>query len=154
MTRSHSYSLKSIFILTAAIGCGLCVVQSVRKALTCYGGRFDNSPNGQYRAEGMVFGDSSENWFELKLTEIPSNKLLWQQRRTYRYGIDSGPGYNQGLGPDHCIRWSRDSKFVSFQIENDDRIEVELRQNSEGSIYAQLAPSPETISPIFQVDKP
>jgi hypothetical protein len=75
-------------------------------------GRYELSPDGRFKAEGMVH----DGWCSMKVTTVATGDTLFYKEQACRSG--SGPWFVQGLASHTGMTWAADSSSITFEGAN------------------------------------
>jgi hypothetical protein len=80
-------------------------------------GKYEESPDQRFRAEGLVYCNNGHYWCTMEVVEIASSKRVFFLKQTIG-PYDKQPMFDQGNSLDDGIEWAPDSTSVTFLGKN------------------------------------
>ena len=101
-------------------------VSNVPIGLDWRSGKAISSPDGRFKAEGLVWSGSGRSWCTMEVTEVATGRRVFFLEQPIG-ASDRQPRFDQGDALDRCIEWKLDSSEVRFVGKNGQAFDVPVR---------------------------
>lgn len=91
-----------------------------------YAGKHEKSPDGRFKAEGLVYHDKGRSWCTMEVVELATGKRVFYFEQPIGPN-DRPPMFDQGNAFHDGIEWASDSSSLTFEGKNRQVFVVPIR---------------------------